>query len=144
MGKHSRDSGAGRVRQLAMRAEPVRKRHRNPRKAGEPGDAEHPDRCIAVVLELALVCGQKRRDAFDTLYRDGDPQGIDAPKRLSIGLHCRLARRPGRAAALARFLAHLQGHRDVWLCRRIDLVRHWHATHSSTQAPVTPSSDPAR
>src|SRR5690606_25573656 len=101
MVKHSRDSGAGRVRQLAMRAEPVRERHRILREADEPGDAEHPDRRIEVVLESALVesalvCGQKRRDAFDTLYRDGDPAGIDAPKMLCIGLHCRLAGRPGR------------------------------------------------
>lgn len=69
------------------------------------------------------------RDAFDTLYAEGDPAGLDAPKMLSIGLHCRLAGRPGRAAALARFLDYLQGHRDVWICRRADIARHWHATH---------------
>ncbi len=44
------------------------------------------------------------KDAFDTLYREGDPDGLDAPKMLSVGLHCRLAGRPGRVAALERFL----------------------------------------
>ncbi len=69
------------------------------------------------------------RDAFDVLYREGDPHGLDAPKMLSIGLHCRLAGRPGRIAALARFLDHLQAHPDVWVCRRVDIARHWHAHH---------------
>jgi len=75
------------------------------------------------------------RDAFDTLYREGDPGGLDAPKMLSIGLHCRLAGRPGRVAALARFLDYLQGHRDVWICKRVDIARHWHANHPPTNDP---------
>jgi allantoinase len=45
--------------------------------------------------------------AFDTLYREGDPNGLDAPKMLSVGLHCRLAGRPGRIAALERFLEYV-------------------------------------
>jgi putative urate catabolism protein len=65
------------------------------------------------------------RDAFDTLYAEGQ----DAPKMLSIGLHCRLAGRPGRTAALARFLDHVQSHGDVWICRRVDIARHWHEHH---------------
>ena len=65
------------------------------------------------------------RDSFDTLYAEGEV----APKMLSIGLHCRLAGRPGRAASLARFLDHVQRHERVWICRRIDIARHWHATH---------------
>lgn len=65
------------------------------------------------------------RDAFDTLYAEGQ----DAPKMLSIGLHCRLAGRPGRAAALARFLDHVQSHDKVWICRRVDIARHWHEHH---------------
>ena len=69
------------------------------------------------------------RDAFDVLYREGDPRGCDAPRMLSIGLHCRLAGRPGRIAALARFIDHLQSHPDVWVCRRVDIARHWHAHH---------------
>ncbi len=65
------------------------------------------------------------RDAFDTLYAEGQ----DAPKMLSIGLHCRLAGRPGRTAALARFLDHVQSHDKVWICRRVDIARHWHEHH---------------
>ena len=48
---------------------------------------------------------------------------------MSVGLHCRLVGRPGRAAALARFLDYVQGHDDVWLARRIDIAWHWHAHH---------------
>lgn len=69
------------------------------------------------------------RDAFDVLYAEGDPAGLDAPKMLSVGLHCRLAGRPGRAAALARFLDHARAHPGVWFARRIDIARHWIATH---------------
>ena len=72
------------------------------------------------------------RDAFDTLYAEGDPRGPDAPKMLSIGLHARLAGRPGRTAALARFLDYVQRHDAVWVARRIDIARHWIATHSHT------------
>jgi allantoinase len=67
--------------------------------------------------------------AFDTLYREGDPNGLDQPKMLSIGLHCRLAGRPGRIAALERFLEYVLQRQDVWICRRIDIARHWMATH---------------
>jgi allantoinase len=48
---------------------------------------------------------------------------------MSVGLHCRLVGRPGRAAALGRFLDYVQGHDDIWVCRRIDIARHWHAQH---------------
>lgn len=65
------------------------------------------------------------RDAFDVLYAEGDPQGLNAPKMLSVGLHCRLIGRPARLAALARFLDHVQAHERVWICRRIDIARHW-------------------
>jgi putative urate catabolism protein len=65
------------------------------------------------------------RDAFDVLYAEGET----APKMMSIGLHCRLTGRPGRAAALARFLDYVQQHDRVWLCRRIDIARHWHEYH---------------
>jgi putative urate catabolism protein len=70
------------------------------------------------------------RDAFDVLYDEGDPAGLDRPKMLSIGLHCRLAGRPARLAALARFLDYALAHEDVWCARRIDIARHWIATHS--------------
>ena len=65
------------------------------------------------------------KDSFDTLYAEG----VDAPKMLSIGLHCRLAGRPGRAAALARFLDYVGSHEGVWVARRVDVARHWIHTH---------------
>jgi putative urate catabolism protein len=61
------------------------------------------------------------RDAFDVLYAEG----AEHPKMLSVGLHCRLVGRPGRIAGLQRFLDHVQRHDRVWLCRRIDIARHW-------------------
>ena len=69
------------------------------------------------------------KDSFDTLYREGDPNGLDAPKMLSIGLHARLCGRPGRIAALERFLDYVADRERVWICRRIDIARHWIATH---------------
>jgi putative urate catabolism protein len=69
------------------------------------------------------------KDAFDVLYAEGDPDGLNAPKMLSVGLHCRLAGRPARAAALARFLDYVQAHDHVWVARRIDIAEHWHAHH---------------
>lgn len=69
------------------------------------------------------------KDAFDVLYREGDPNGLNQPKMLSIGLHCRLVGRPARAAALARFLDYVQGHEGVWITRRIDIAEHWHQHH---------------
>jgi putative urate catabolism protein len=69
------------------------------------------------------------KDAFDVLYAEGDPQGQDAPKLLSVGLHCRLIGRPARIAALARFIDYIQQHDKVWIARRIEIARHWIATH---------------
>jgi putative urate catabolism protein len=65
------------------------------------------------------------KDAFDTLYAEG----ATAPKMMSVGLHCRLIGRPGRFAALARFVAYAQSRPQVWFARRIDIARHWRATH---------------
>jgi putative urate catabolism protein len=65
------------------------------------------------------------RDTFDVLYREGATQ----PKMMSVGLHTRLTGRPGRAGALERFLDHIGKHEDVWVCRRVDIARHWIATH---------------
>lgn len=70
------------------------------------------------------------RDTFDTLYAEG----ADAPKMMSVGLHCRLAGRPGRTAALARFLDYVQSHEQVWICRRVDIARHWHQHHAPKSA----------
>ena len=71
------------------------------------------------------------KDAFDVLYAEGE----SAPKMLSIGLHCRLAGRPARIAALARFLDHVQKHDKVWICRRVEIARHW-AAHHPHRAPA--------
>ncbi|NET09368.1 MAG: allantoinase PuuE [Symploca sp. SIO2B6] len=71
------------------------------------------------------------RDAFDILYAEGE----QSPKMMSVGLHCRLAGRPGRTAALARFLDYVQGHDKVWICRRVEIARHWHQHH-----PFAPAS----
>ena len=68
---------------------------------------------------------QYLRDSFDVLYAEGE----SIPKMLSIGLHCRLAGRPGRFAALQRFLDHIQSRDRVWICRRIDIARHWIDRH---------------
>ncbi|MEO1492972.1 MAG: allantoinase PuuE [Pseudomonadota bacterium] len=61
------------------------------------------------------------RDAFDTLYVEGER----APKMMSIGLHARLIGRPGRIAALRRFVEHVARHDGVWIARRVDIARHW-------------------
>ena len=66
------------------------------------------------------------RDSFDCLYHEGE---AGAAKMMSVGLHCRLAGRPGRAAALARFLDYVESHPRVWIARRIDIAGHWHARH---------------
>ena len=68
---------------------------------------------------------QYLRDSFDVLYAEGD----ERPAMLSIGMHCRLLGRPGRFLALQRFLDHLARHDRVWICRRIDIARHWIAHH---------------
>ena len=77
------------------------------------------------------------RDSFDALYAEG----ATAPKMMSVGLHCRLVGRPGRIAALARFLDHVAAHDGVWLARRIDIARHWTARHpAETLRPSTMSA----
>jgi OHCU decarboxylase len=66
------------------------------------------------------------KDSFDVLYAEGE---AGSPRMLSIGLHCRLVGRPGRAAALARFVDYCQRHEKVWFARRVDIARHWHERH---------------
>ena len=68
---------------------------------------------------------QYLRDSFDVLYAEG----ADAPKMMSVGLHCRLVGRPGRFRALQRFLDHVESHDQVWVCRRVDIARHWIDKH---------------
>lgn len=65
------------------------------------------------------------KDSFDVLYAEGATR----PAMLSVGLHCRLVGRPGRAAALARFLDYVQGHEGAWVATRLDIARHWIRTH---------------
>ena len=72
------------------------------------------------------------KDAFDVLYAEGDPQGDNAPKMLSIGMHCRLLGRPGRMKSLQRFLDYVQSHDKIWICRRLDIARHWRQFHPHT------------
>jgi len=79
------------------------------------------------------------KDAFDTLYREGDPAGLNAPKMLSIGLHARLIGRPARIAALERFLDYVLAHERVWIARRIDIARHWQAVHPYRPADTAES-----
>jgi putative urate catabolism protein len=66
------------------------------------------------------------KDSFDTLYAEGE---AGAAKMMSVGLHCRLVGRPGRAAALARFIDYVAAKDKVWLPRRMDIAWHWHAHH---------------
>ena len=66
------------------------------------------------------------RDSFDVLYAEG---AAGAPKMLSIGLHCRLIGRPGRAAALKRAIDYMAGHKGVWFATREAIADHWAATH---------------
>ncbi|WP_197978019.1 allantoinase PuuE [Rhizobium sp. CFBP 8752] len=74
------------------------------------------------------------KDAFDTLYREGEE---GAAKMLSVGLHCRLVGRPGRIAALRRFMEYVLSHDKVWLPQRIEIARHWHAHHKPSDASMT-------
>jgi len=69
------------------------------------------------------------KDTFDVLYAEGDPNGLNQPNMMSIGMHCRLLGRPGRIIALQKFLDYIQSHERVWICRRIDIARHWKQTH---------------
>lgn len=68
---------------------------------------------------------QYLKDSFDVLYAEGKT----TPRMMSVGLHCRLAGRPGRFAALERFLRYARTFENVWFCRRIDIARHWHDQH---------------
>jgi allantoinase len=71
------------------------------------------------------------RDSFDALYAEGD----ETPRMMSVGMHCRLLGRPGRILALQRFLDHIARHDRVWVCRRIDIARHWKQVHPYSANP---------
>jgi putative urate catabolism protein len=70
------------------------------------------------------------KDSFDFLYAEGER----APKMMSVGLHCRLVGRPGRAAALARFLDYVAARDRVWIATRLEIARHWHREHAALAA----------
>ena len=70
------------------------------------------------------------REAFDMLY----DEGRSAPKMMNVGMHMRLLGHPGRAYGLAKFLDYVKAKRDVWICKRIDLARHWLAQHPAEAA----------
>ncbi|WP_305988718.1 allantoinase PuuE [Roseibium sp. MMSF_3544] len=75
------------------------------------------------------------RNSFDVLYEEGE---TDTPKMMSIGLHCRLVGRPGKIAALRKFIDHIQSREGVWCARRIDIAEHW-AEHHPPQHRMRPS-----
>ncbi|MER9756032.1 allantoinase PuuE [Mesorhizobium sp. M0166] len=76
------------------------------------------------------------RDSFDTLYAEGK---AGRPRMMNIGLHCRLVGRPGRVAALKRFIDYVKSHDKVWLARRIDIAKHWQETHPFRLPALRPS-----
>jgi len=80
------------------------------------------------------------KDSFDMLYAEG-LEG--APKMLSIGLHCRLVGRPGRAAALKRAIEYMAAHDGVWFATREQIADHWAATHPPIKAPRPSELDKA-
>jgi allantoinase len=75
------------------------------------------------------------KSAFDALYGEGDPDGLNAPKMLSVGLHCRIIGRPARIGSLERFLDYVLTHPQVWICKRVEIARHWLATHPFSPPP---------
>src|SRR5262245_25480688 len=76
------------------------------------------------------------KDSFDTLYAEGK---AGRPRMMNIGLHCRLVGRPGRAAALQRFIDYVKSHDKVWLARRIDIAHHWRQHHPYQPPALSPS-----
>jgi OHCU decarboxylase len=76
------------------------------------------------------------KDSFDMLYEEGKK---GRPRMMNIGLHCRLVGRPGRAAALKRFIDYVKSHDKVWLARRIDIARHWREHHPYRAPALRPS-----
>ena len=76
------------------------------------------------------------KDGFDVLYAEGQ---AGAAKMMNIGLHCRLIGRPGRAAALQRFIDYAKGFDGVWFPRRIDIARHWAQVHPPQHAALVPT-----
>jgi allantoinase len=76
------------------------------------------------------------KDTFDVLYAEG----ATSPKMMSIGMHCRLLGRAGRTAGLARFIDYVRGHDRAWICRRIDIARHWIENHPNVGSAAKPTT----
>ncbi len=72
---------------------------------------------------------QYLKDSFDALYAEGDPEGLNAPKMMSVGMHCRLLGRPGRIGALQKFLDYIARFDKVWAAQRISIAQHWASVH---------------
>lgn len=68
------------------------------------------------------------KNAFDVLYKEGSDASKPSPKFMSVGLHCRLSGKPGRAAALEKFLEYVSTFKDVWICTREEVAHHWRNT----------------
>ena len=66
------------------------------------------------------------KDSFDALYEEGKT----SPKMMSVGLHCRLIGKPGRVQSLKKFLNYVLKHKNVWVCKRIDIAKHWIKNYS--------------
>ena len=66
------------------------------------------------------------KDSFDALYEEGK----FSPKMMSVGLHCRLIGRPGRIQSLKRFLNYVSRFKDIWICKRVDIAKHWIKNYS--------------
>jgi len=66
------------------------------------------------------------KDSFDALYEEGKT----TPKMMSVGLHCRLIGRPGRIQSLKKFLDYVLKFEDIWICKRIDIAKHWIKNYS--------------
>ncbi len=107
----------GRCRPCAPSSSPTRS---TPTTCGSP-----PLRASIPAISFSPICATRSMCSTS--------RGVDRPKMLSIGMHCRLLGRPGRFAALRRFLDHVEGHDRVWVCRRADIARHWIGRHPSTK-----------
>jgi peptidoglycan/xylan/chitin deacetylase (PgdA/CDA1 family) len=66
------------------------------------------------------------KDSFDALYEEGKTN----PKMMSVGLHCRIIGKPGRIQSLKKFLDYILKHEDVWICKRVDIAKHWIKNYS--------------
>ena len=73
------------------------------------------------------------KDTFDQLYEEGCK---GKPKMMTVGLHGRVVGRPGRAKGLIKFLDYISQFQDIWVCRRVDVARHWHKVHPPEHLPI--------